>query len=116
MSAIRTHHTKTSSGDWDGPQAEASLKNDASPDDMKELYAWYDPEKPEVKTAYKFPHHEVSKSGKIGAANERACISGISILNGGRGGADIPRSERDEIYRHLAAHLKDAGKDPPQLK
>ena len=27
-----------------------------------------------------------------------------------------PKSDRERIYRHLAAHLKDAGRDPPELR
>jgi hypothetical protein len=115
-SAIRSHHTPTSSGDWDGPEAEVRLGEEPSVDKMKRLFAWMDPAKPESKTAYKFPHHDVSARGKVGAANEKACISGISILNGGRGGADIPDADRKQIYRHLATHLKDAGREPPELK
>ncbi|HXH21378.1 MAG TPA: hypothetical protein VNN10_05060, partial [Dehalococcoidia bacterium] len=89
--AIRVHHTRTSDGDWDGPGTEANLPNDAPPAKMRALYAWVDPRgKPETKDAYKFPHHEVTGRGAVGAANEKACISGIGILNGGRGGADIP--------------------------
>jgi hypothetical protein len=45
-----------------------------------------------------------------------ACSSGIAILNGGRTGTTIPSADREGVYRHLAAHLKDAGKDAPELK
>jgi hypothetical protein len=84
---------------------------------MKWVFAWADPKAdPDTKGAYKFPHHEVAGGGRAGAANERACISGIGILNGGRGGADIPKADRAKIYRHLAAHLKDAGREPPELR
>ena len=115
--AIRTHHTSTTAGDWDGPATEARIPNDTEPRAMQTIYAWVDPDlDPETKQAYKFPHHEVTKSGRAGAANEKACISGIGILNGGRGGADIPKEDREKIYRHLAAHLKDAGRDPAPLK
>jgi hypothetical protein len=115
--AIRVHHTKTSSGDWDGPQAEANIREEAPPKKMQSVFAWADPERnPKNKSAYKFPHHEVTNRGAIGAANEKACNSGIGILNGGRSGADIPRSARKAVYNHLAAHLRDAGRTPPDLE
>jgi hypothetical protein len=115
--ATRVHHTKTSFGDWDDPQAEANIRDDATPKKMQSVFAWSDPQRnPKNKSAYKFPHHEVTKRGAVGAANERACVSGIGILNGGRGGADIPKSERKPIYNHLAAHLRDAGRKPPDLE
>ncbi len=39
-----------------------------------------------------------------------------SYYNGGRGGADIPDSERQGVYSHLATHLRDADYTPPELK
>ncbi len=118
MRAIRVQHSSTTDESWDGSKAEAALR-----DDEKESYyrnkafAWQDPDaKPTNKTAYRFPHHEVSKRGRIGAANVRAASSGIGVLNGGRGGTTIPDSDRAGVYRHLAAHLKDADKEPPDLE
>ena len=52
----------------------------------------------------------------MGAANVRACTTGIAVLNGGRGGADIPASDRKGVHDHLARHLRDAGEDPPELQ
>ena len=112
---VRSHHTKTVDKPWDGPAAETRLPNDADARKLRRVFAWTDPDRPDSETAAKFPHHEVSERGRIGAANVRACINGISILNGGRGGADIPKTDRDGVYRHLAMHVKDAGRTPPQL-
>ena len=111
---IPVHHTKTSDGEWDGDRAERRLDND-DVSAFKQTFAYVDEEKPDRKTGAKFPHHEVSTSGDVGAANVKACISGIGILNGGRGGADIDRGDRTGIYNHLATHLKDAGREPPDL-
>ena len=113
---IRVHHTATSDGPWNGSHAEAELK-EAGPQVLRRAYAWEDPGgDPHNKSSYKFIHHEVDRSGKAGAANVRACISGIAVLNGGRGGADIPASDRKSIYSHLARHLRDAGHEPAPLK
>jgi uncharacterized protein len=68
------------------------------------------------KSDFKFIHHEVGCDGKVGAANLSACSSGIAVLNGGRGGADIPESDRKGVHAHVAAHLKDAAKEVPELK
>jgi hypothetical protein len=112
---IRSHSTKTSEGSWNGSGAESKL-GDATPATMRRAYAWADPDgKPDNKGSYKFIHHEVSSRGGVGAANVRACISGIGVLNGGRRGADIPASDRKRIYAHLARHLRDAGHEPPEL-
>ncbi len=90
---------------------------DAGPRVLRRAFAWVDPDAdPENKTAYKFIHHEVGAGAEVGPANVRACRLGIGILNGARGGADIPSSDRKGVYNHLARHLRDAGEEPPALK
>ena len=115
---IRAHHTGTVDKDWSGPGAETKLDQEA--EDLREAHAWADRgaergEDDDRKGTYKFIHHEVGRDGSVGAANVKACVSGIGVLNGARGGADIPASDRDGVYRHLAAHLRDAGREPPEL-
>jgi HK97 family phage prohead protease len=115
--AIASHGTATSEAAWDGPANESRLKIGESADYYRKAYAWVDPDKDAAtKAAYRFIHHEVDSAGTIGAANVKACANGIGILNGGRGGTDIPDGDREGVYRHLASHLKDAGKEPPELK
>ena len=107
------HHTKTTEREWDSGEAERRLADD--PRAFRREFAYVDPSEPENKTDAKFPHHMVSERGAIGAASVRAAINGIAILNGGRGGADISDRQRRGIYKHLAAHLRDAGREPPDL-
>lgn len=115
--AIGVHHTETVDKSWDGPANEARLKLDQDESYYRKAYAWQDPDgDPRTKAAYKFIHHEVDGDGNIGAANVRGCIAGIAVLNGARGGADIPDADRPGVYRHLAAHLRDADMEPPELK
>lgn len=115
--ALPVHHTATSDGAWDGPANEARLANDAGAATFKKFFAWIDPEAdPDTKAAYKFGHHEVSGEGSVGAANIKACITGIAVLNGGRGGTTIPDADNEGVWKHLAAHISDAGNEPPPLK
>ena len=66
--------------------------------------------------ALKLPHHEPSKTG-LGPVNRRGVIAAIAALNGARGGVDIPRAEREAVYRHLARHMReDFGEEPAPLK
>ena len=112
---IRSHGTETTDKRWSGPKAEAKLTND--PKRLRQAHAWVDGDAdPSTKAAYKFIHHEVGRDGTVGAANVRAATTGIGVLNGGRGGADIPEKDRKGVYTHLARHLKHAGKEPPPLK
>jgi HK97 family phage prohead protease len=115
--AIAVHHTATSNGDWDGPANEARLKTSMDASYYSKAYAWRDPDGDEtVKASYKFIHHEVSADGTPGAANLTACSTGIGILNGGRGGTTIPDADKQGVWQHLAAHITDAGSEPPELK
>lgn len=117
MPAIAVHHTETSDGDWDAGLHEKRLRSGEDEDYYRRAYAWRDPDgDPSTKSAYKFIHHEVSEDGQPGPANLRACSAGIAVLNGGRGGADIPDADREEVWHHLAAHLRDAGREPPELQ
>jgi len=116
-SAISSHHTETTDDVWNAGANTKNVKKDQSASYYAEVYAWKD-SAGDVgnKSTYKFPHHMVSADGNPGRASTRACSNGIGVLNGGRGGADIPSGDRNGVYRHLATHLKDAGKDVPELK
>lgn len=115
--AIPSHSTDTDTGSWNGPANEARLSNDAGAGTYRRAFAWVDSNgDADVKSSYKFIHHEVSSDGSVGAANTRACSAGIAVLNGGRGGANIPDGDRRGVWNHLARHLRDAGMEPPELK
>lgn len=116
MPAIRPHSTATTDVAWDGPAARTNLKNDGTEAYYRSAFAWVDPEgDATTKSSYRFIHHMVSSDGDVGAANTRAASAGIAVLNGGRGGTTIPEGDRQGVYNHLARHLRDAGKEPPEL-
>jgi len=116
MPAIRSHHGPTSDAAWDGPANEANLVNDGSQTYYVSAFAWFDGDQPAKKADFKFIHHEVAGDGTVGAANIRACITGIAVLNGARGGTTIPDADREGVWRHLATHIKDSNAIPPGLK
>lgn len=115
--AVAAHETATSDSDWDAAAQEKKLGDEVTLDAARGMYAWVDEEAAEddviAKSACKFPHHEVSDDGAPGAANLTACSAGIGALNGARGGADIPTGDRQGVYDHLAAHLRDGDQEPP---
>jgi uncharacterized protein len=114
--AIAVHNTETTDEAWDGPANKTRLKLDQAESYYRKAYAWEDPEGDKTnKGTFKFIHHTVDESGNIGAANLRACTSGIGVLNGGRGGTTIPSDDKQGVWDHLAAHIRDAGGDPPAL-
>ena len=116
--AIPPHDTPTTAWDtpWNGPAAVAAL----AADDGEAYYRMFayveDGANEDAKSSYKFPHHEWARAEDVGAANVRACTTGIAVLNGSMGGADISDADRDEVYRHLADHIRDADREPPELK
>ena len=117
MPGLKVHHTPTSKSAWDGPANETRLRAGETEAYYRKAFGWQDPERDATtKVAYKFIHHEVSGDGEIGAANMRACVAGIAVLNGGRGGTTIPDSDRARVHAHLAAHMMDADMEPPELK
>lgn len=117
MPAISSHSTDTVDESWDGPANKTRVKTDQNPGYFSRIFAWRDPEgDPRLKTSYKFIHHQVGENGEPGPANVRACITGIAVLNGARGGTVIPEEDVKGVYNHLARHLRDADREPPELK
>ena len=117
LKAIASHSTPTSDGAWDGQRNESNLKKDQDASYYRKFHAWVDPEKDvKTRTAYEFIHHEVNAEGKVGVANLSACIIGIAVLNGARGGTTIPAADKKGVWNHLAKHLRDADREPPPLR
>lgn len=120
LAAVGVHDTATSEESWDGPANEGRLPSPMTEAMARAAYAWIEDGRVEdgelPKDAGRFIHHEVSADGRPGAANLTACSTGIGILNGGRGGTTIPVADRQGVYNHLAAHLRDADREPPELQ
>ena len=119
FTAVAVHHTPTYDDPWDVGEQEARLDSPMPLATARAGYAWIDMDRVEddtvVKDACKFLHHTVTDGGRPGAANMEACSSGIGILNGGRGGTNIPDADRQGVYDHLATHLRDGDREPPEL-
>lgn len=103
-----THSTATSDGTWDAGANELRLPARMTIDVAREVYATVDESQIDdghvVKAAGSFIHHEVGEDGVPGPANLTACASGIS------------RALTRDVYEHLARHLRDAGREPPQFE
>ena len=119
FAAVASHDTATSEESWDGPENERRLPSPMSLETAQDAYAWIDDARVEdgeiVKDAARFIHHEVGADGSPGAANLTACSTGIGVLNGAREGTTIPDADVQGVYDHLAAHLRDADREPPPL-
>ncbi|MFE0101163.1 HK97 family phage prohead protease [Streptomyces sp. NPDC059009] len=110
---IPPRETSTLTRAWDGAKTIGDLPEDARPSQLRTVYAWVDPDgDPELKESYRFAHHH----GIDGPANIRACLQGIAELNGAKGDSGVPEEHRKAVYDHLAAHLLDADREPPELR
>lgn len=108
---IGPHDCEVTSRSWDGAKTAAAIAEDARPSELRTVYAWVDAEgDPESKASYKLAHHH----GVGGPANTRACLMGIAMINEAKSG--IPDGDRQAVYDHLAAHLRDADVEAPELR
>ncbi|MER7126755.1 HK97 family phage prohead protease [Micrococcus luteus] len=106
------HDSEITSRGWDGAKTIAGLADDLRPSELRTVFAWVDAEAdPEAKSSYRLAHHH----GVGGPANVRACLMGIARLNDAAK-AGIPDADRVGVYEHLAAHLRDADVEVPELR
>lgn len=109
---VPAHDSTVMEKAWDGFAVVKAVADDARPSELRTVYAWVDPEgDPELKTSYAFAHHH----GVGGPTNLRACLMGIAELNGTKG-ARLSDADRKGVYEHLAAHVRDADREPPELQ
>jgi hypothetical protein len=109
--SIAPHKSMIVDQRWDAQKASRALGLGATIEQLRSCHAWCDPNgDPEYKSSYHFLHHE--RPG--GAANLRACFLGIAALNGAKG-ATVPAEARQDVYDHLAGHIRDAEREAPAL-
>lgn len=115
---VPTHSTavdKTSS--WDRTLQFRKMRSPATPAYFDEIFAFQIPNtEGDRKTHYSFIHHYVNENGEPGAASMRALSNSVAVLNGGRGGTVLRGAAREGVYRHIAAHYRDAEMEAPELK
>jgi len=119
-SVVAYKETPTTEEAWDGPANRANLPSPLPIETAREAFAWIDETRIDEgnipKDACRFVHHLVAEDGTVGDADTQACSTGIGVLNGEMQGTTIPDEDRQGVYDHLAHHLRDAGKEPAELK
>lgn len=93
---------------WDGP---GEVKK-AEVSDLKLMSAWVDSESADTKSAYKLPHHKAVGHKAVW----RGVAAAMAALLGGRGGVDIPDSDRRGVYNHLVKHYKQFDREAPEFR
>jgi hypothetical protein len=102
--------------EWDGAAAEKRVRSWAGAEDepnqkYRDAHVWYDADKKQNFTAYKLLIADVV-GGRLTAV-PRAVIAAGNIMQGARGGIDIPNSDVRRVKGHLAKYYKKMGDTPP---
>jgi hypothetical protein len=121
-SAAKTELAKWASSDGSGDKDKINWNK------FSKGFGWFDSEKADAITSYKLPHHmpkemdDMMEEGMKAASDSaglecvwRGLTAAMAALLGARGGADVGE-DKAAVYRHLARHYKDAGKEPPPLE
>ncbi len=101
---------------WDGDAAEKRVREQADAEDgpnekYRDAHVWYDAEKKENFTAYKLLITDVV-DGNLKVV-PRGLMAAGNVMQGGRGGVDLPEDDIDRVKSHLAKYYKKMGEDAP---
>ena len=101
---------------WDGAAAEKRVRKWAGAEDepnqkYRDAHVWYDSDNTDNFTAYKLLIADVV-DGKLEAV-PRGVMAAGAIMQGSRGGVDLPEDDIDRTKSHLAKYYKKMGDAPP---
>jgi hypothetical protein len=102
--------------EWDGDAAERRVRSWAGAKEhpnqrYKEAHVWYDGDEQDNFTAYKLLIADVV-DGKL-VAVPRAVMAAAAVMQGSRGGVDLPASDVDRVKSHLAMYYAKMGDEAP---
>ena len=92
---------------WDGDAAEKRVRAWAKAEDepnekYRDAHVWYDADAKENFTAYKLLIADLI-DGRLKAV-PRGVFAAAAVMQGSRGGVDVPDKDRDRIKSHLAKY------------
>ena len=102
--------------EWDGAAAEKRVRAWAKAQDepnekYRDAHVWYDADAKENFTAYKLLIADVI-DGRLTAV-PRGVFAAAAVMQGSRGGVDVPDKDRDRIKSHLAKYYAKLDDTPP---
>lgn len=102
--------------DWDGDAADKRVRQWADAQDepnarYRDAHVWYDAGEKDEFGAYKLLIADVV-DGRLRAV-PRAVMSAGGIMQGARGGVDLPENDIDRVKSHLAKYYAKMGDTPP---
>jgi hypothetical protein len=102
--------------EWDGDAAEKRVRTWAGAEDgpnekYRDAHVWYDADSKDNFTAYKLLVADVVE-GRLKAV-PRGVMAAGNIMQGARGGIDIPAKDVDRVKSHLAKYYSKMGDEAP---
>ncbi|MCT9930227.1 hypothetical protein N5079_08305 [Planotetraspora sp. A-T 1434] len=102
--------------DWDGDAAEKRVRDWAGAEDgpnakYRDAHVWYDGDRPDKFGSYKLLIADVI-GGKLKAV-PRAVMAAGAVMQGARGGVDLPKEDIERVKSHLAKYYAKMGEAPP---
>ena len=102
--------------DWDGDAAYKRVRRWADAEDepnekFRQAFVWYDAGDKDKFKSYKFLIADIVE-GKLRAV-PRGIMAAGNVMQGGRGGANLPAKDIDRIKNHLARYYKKMGEEAP---
>ena len=101
---------------WDGDAAEKRVRKWSGAEDepnekYRDAHVWYDADNKDNFTAYKLLIADVV-GGRLKVV-PRAVMSAAGVVQGARGGIDLPDKDVDRVRSHLAKYYAKMGDTPP---
>lgn len=101
---------------WDGAAAEKRVRRWAGAEDepnekYRDAHVWYDADNKDNFTAYKMLIADVI-DGRLTAV-PRGVMAAGNVMQGSRGGVDLPHRDIDRVKSHLAKYYDKLGDEAP---
>ena len=105
--------------DWDGAAAEKRVREWAKATEepnsrYRDAHVWYDADNKQNFTAYKLLIADVV-DGSLKAI-PRAVMAAGNVMQGGRGGVDLPQADIERVKSHLEKYYAKMDEDAPWAK
>ncbi|GAB7006241.1 hypothetical protein JCM18899A_37140 [Nocardioides sp. AN3] len=102
--------------EWDGAAAEKRVRAwtgaEEEPNERyRDAHLWYDSDRAGNFTAYKLLYADVV-DGKLQAV-PRGIMAAAGVLDGARGGVDIPKGDIDRVKSHVKRYYRKMGDEVP---
>jgi hypothetical protein len=104
---------------WDADAAQRRVRKWAGAEEKpnaryRKAFVWYDNDKEKNFSSYKLPIADVIDGNLM--AVPRAVFAAAAVIEGARGGVDIPERDIPRVKSHLAKYYKKIGEEPPWKK